>query len=185
MATRDFRGLRRDIGIALNGRSRTLYETAKAVGRRSGDIQRVVRQMHAEGILQAGDAEPTRGTEYWLDERYADALEEAVTDAQPPGMVSSEQRMLELRAPEVGALYAVLGQRHLSTLISWAAEWGGDGEWLIALARGTSKMQGDQLTKELQDAGFHCRQLRIGEVVEGRRLPQMAQGFDEPARSRR
>jgi hypothetical protein len=179
MATKDFRGLRRDVATALNGRRRTLYETAKAVGWRSGDIQRVVRQMHAEGILVADAEAPTRGTHYWLDQRYADALAEAVADAQPPGLLTSHQRMLELTAPDVEGLYEVLGKAHLSTVISWAAEWGGDGEWLVALSTSASKLAADRLVGALQKAGFTCRQRRVGDLFDGQRLQLLAVGVDD------
>jgi len=168
-----------DVAVALSDRQRTLYETAKALGRRSGDIQRVVRQMHADGVLEADADQPTRGTLYWLAPEYSGALNAALLDSQPDGQLAEHQRVLQLVAPEVGALYRVLGRSDLTAVVAWASEYGGDGQWLIALRREAGKVQADRLLGALQDAGFTCQQYRVGEVLSGDALRRLAVAVDD------
>ena len=59
-------------------------KTSKALGRRPGDIQRALRQMHADGQLEASDPKPVRGTLFWFNEGYAEELEAALAEASPP-----------------------------------------------------------------------------------------------------
>jgi hypothetical protein len=126
-------GSRRDIAVALNGRERTLYETAKALGLRSGDIQKTVRQMHSEGVLRASDPEPVRGTLFTLREEYVADLDEALRANQAPGVVAPHQTLLLLRAPSKASLDKLLGRADLVAPVSWAARCGSGREMLLAI----------------------------------------------------
>jgi DNA-binding PadR family transcriptional regulator len=179
VGTDSLRGLRLDVAVALNGQHRTLYETAKALGRRSGDIQRVVRQMLAEGVLVADTDPPTRGTLYSLAPEHVETLEAVLGDTQPHGQVVESQRVLVLTAPDGARLYRALGRSDLTAVVSWAAEFGGDGQWVIALSRAASKLQADRLQIALQALGFDCEQRRVGEVLSADALRRLAAAVDD------
>jgi hypothetical protein len=181
MAAPNFRGLRLDISVALKGRRRTLYETAKALGRRSGDIQRLVRQMHAERMLEASDPEPTRGTFYWLDERFHEDLEDALRTTQPAGQLAPGQRLMRVHAENSDRLYEVLQQVDLTASVSWAAECGEDGSWFLALTPEASWLEAEQLQAALRRSGFDCRRDMIGEVLTGDALRRVATSIVERA----
>lgn len=178
----NFRGLKRDIAVALRGRKRTLYETSKAMGRRPGDIQRALRQMHAEGLLKASEAKPVRGTLFWFNEEHAEALDAALAEATPAGQLRSEQRTLAIEAPEDADPYPVLGRGDLSGLVAWVAEWGGDGELLVGMAHDVPKRSADQLVGALREAGIKCQQRRIGEISAGVETRRHAIAVEEAKR---
>jgi hypothetical protein len=169
-AAGNFRGLRREVAVALRGRKRTLYETSKALGRRPGDIQRALRQMHAEGQLKASDPKPVRGTLFWFNEEHAEALEVALAEASPPGQITAEQRLLAIVAPQESDPYLVLERGDLNGAIAWVVEWGGEGELLIGLAPGTPERSAKQLVGALREADIKCTQRRVGEVSDGEQL---------------
>jgi hypothetical protein len=174
-----FRGLRREIAISVRDRKRTLYEISKAVGRRPGDIQRSVRQMYAEDLLKADDPQPVRGTHFWFNEEHADALEAAAGSDRPVGQLVAEQRMLAIASPEHADLYSVLRRSELTTVVSWAAEWGGDGELLIGLVPGTTKQAADRLVAALRDAQVGCIQRRVGQLIGSDELRRLADGVKD------
>jgi hypothetical protein len=174
VASDPFRGLRREIAIALrDGQRRTLYEISRAVARRPGDIQRTVRQMHAEKLLDADSAEPVRGTQFWFNDEFAEVFEASLMDSRQAGQIVSEQRMLEVSSPPSADLYGVLGRPDLNGTISWAAEWGGDGEWLIALLPDAGKEAADRLVGVLRSAGIECEQRRVGQVLSAEELRRL------------
>lgn len=182
MPSATFRGLRRDVALAVHGRKRTLYEIGKATGRRASDVQRATRQLHAEGVLEASDPEPTRGTLFWLSRDFADELEQAVADDRPVGQLLANQRVLQVRADADADLYTVMGRPDVGGLISWAAECGGDGELLVAMVEGTTKAQADRLAHALRRAGASCAHRRVGDLLTPRDLRGAAaslQAIDE------
>lgn len=182
MSAANFRGLRREIAVVLRlPRKRTLYEASKALGRRPGDIQRTVRQMYSEGLLEASDPKPVRGTLFWFAEEYAEELDEALTEDRPPGQLSTEQRVLAIEAPNGVDPYRVLGRNDLNGLISWVAEWGGDGELLIGMAQGTALLAVEQLIGALRESDIVCVQRRMGEIMDGAGLRRLAIGKAESA----
>lgn len=181
MVAANLRGTRRDIAVAVRGeRKRTLYEISKAMGRRPGDIQRTVRQMFAEDLLLADDPNPGRGTHYWFNETdHAEALEAALEDARPAGQLASEQRLLAVSAPEGADPYTVLGRGDLNGAISWIAEWGGDGELLIGMAKGTPLRLAQQLVAALGEQNIKSVQRRVGELMTGDDLRRFVTAVDE------
>jgi hypothetical protein len=174
-----FRGIRREIALALrDGRERTLYEISKAVARRPGDIQRTVRQMHVEKLLLADSDEPTRGTLFRFNDAFSEVLEESLADSRPTGQMAYEQRTLQIMSPESVDLYRLLGRAELNGMISWAAEWGGDGEWLLTMLPGTEKDAVDRLVGVLRSAGIRCQQRRVGQILSAGQLRRLIGGVD-------
>lgn len=170
----NFRGLRLDVAVALSDTSkqRTLYEIAKALGRRSGDIQRVVRQMTTEGILGSSDTPPTRGTYYWLKPEQLDALEHALMTTQPEGQLIEHQRAIRVRAKSGPTLMRILRQVEYSAMVSWAAEC--DGGWLLALMPSAQVEESLRLETALENAGFKCDAYRLGTVMSADTLRRKA-----------
>jgi hypothetical protein len=174
VASDPFRGIRREIAIALrDGQRRTLYEISRAVARRPGDIQRTVRQMHTENLLHADSDEPVRGTQFWFNNEFAEVFEASLADSRQAGQMLAEQRTLEVSSPEDTDLYGVLGRPDLNGTISWAAEWGGDGEWLIALLPDAGKEAADRLVGVLRSAGIRCQQRRVGQLLSAEELRRL------------
>lgn len=176
-----FKGQRREIAVVLNGQKRTLYETAKALGRRSGDIQKVLRQMHAEGILGPGDEEPTRGTEFWLDEGYAEALEDALRSDQLPGMIAVDQDLLILRSPSREALERVLSRPDLTAAIGWAARLGANNEMLIAIAKTAGPTELGALRSALEAADIKVKGHRTADLMDAQTMRLRFAGSREVA----
>jgi hypothetical protein len=174
-----FRGLRRHIAVALDGRKRTLYEVSKAVGRRPGDIQRTLRQMLAEELLCADSPEPTRGTQFWLNPDVSDELAEAVAGHRAPGQLAPEQRILELNAPADRDPFVVLARSDLNGFVEWFAEWGGDGEMLIGMTPDAGQIAAQRLTGALRKAGIGCIQRRVGEVGDRGALRALTAGITD------
>ena len=174
MAAPAFRGVRRDIALALSGeRRRTLYETAKAIGRRSGDIQRSFRQMHDEGLIEA-DSPPTRGTEYWLSEAAKAALMEEIAETTVPGTIAERQRLYVMTAPDPPTFYELLGQTDVAGVIAWAAELGGQGEWLVALDLKSSPAEAARLSTAVRAIGFSCQDLLVQSILGAAQLRQLS-----------
>jgi hypothetical protein len=176
-----FKGQRREIAVALNGRKRTLYETAKALGRRSGDIQKVLRQMHAEGILGPEDEEPTRGTEFWLKESYADALEDALQSDQLPGMVGSDQHILLLKSAKQDILNLVLSRADLTGGVAWAARIGSE-EMLIAISPEAGEPEINALHSALEAVDIDVSRYRAMAVTDGEAMRRNAIAGKEASR---
>ena len=145
--------------------------------------------MHSEGLLKDdADGTPVRGTQFWFNEQYGDALDEALADERPAGQLLAAQRVLSV-APkgEEGDPYAVLGRPDLNGAISWVAEWGGDGEVLVGMAPETPKRMVDQIVRALREADLKCTQRRVGELMSGdlfrREATAIDYGVKEPVKS--
>src|SRR4051812_38311076 len=108
MGVSPFRGMRRDIALALAERERTLYETAKALGRRSGDIQRPLRQMLDEGLLRSDSPEPTQGTLYHLSEEAFELLAAEINENVVAGLLAERQRLLVINTTDPRPFYELL-----------------------------------------------------------------------------
>jgi len=165
---------RRDIAVVLNGRELTLYETAKALGLRSGDIQKTVRQMHADGVLLASDPEPVRGTLFSLAERYVDELEQALRTNQDPGVVAEHQTLLFVNAPSKSALDRVLGQADLVAAISWAARCGSGTEMLLAIDPELDVGDLGRLESALEASGVAVATSTVTALMDAQRLRSAA-----------
>jgi hypothetical protein len=180
MSPASFQSLRRrEIAGAVRERKRTLYEISRALGRRPGDIQRTLRQMHAEKLLHASDPEPGRGTFFWFNDDHADALEQALAENLPPGQLGAEQRVLAIKCLEDADPYQVLGRKDLNGPVAWVAEWGGDGEFLVGMASDAPKQAVDRLVRALHKAGVKCTQRRIGEVLDRSALRHLTEAVDD------
>jgi hypothetical protein len=164
-----FSGQRLEIAAVLSDRKATLYETAKALGRRSGDIQKALRQMHKEGIVEAGDPEPTRGTEFWLSGTYLEALEDALKQGQP-GQLRPNQDLLYLRAEGEAAYRAIFARARDTAAVEWAARLGGDGEYLLALSPEASGAQASSLRGALEAADVTVRSWRTAEFYSAEEM---------------
>jgi hypothetical protein len=176
------KGLQLEIAVVLSTRPRTLYETATAVGRKSGDIQRTLRKMHEEGWVAADAAEPVQGTQYWLHPDRRHEFEAALETAQLPGLLVEGQRILEIAAVDLGAIYEVLERVELSAPIAWLIELDGSNRRLLGLHGDTSMLQAQRLQAALQAAGIECRPGRVGARIDGRTLREHAAGVLEAAR---
>lgn len=172
MSSRLFRGLRLEIAIVLNGQRRTLYETAKALGLRSGDIQKSLRQMYDEGLLLASDPEPVRGTLFWLDPDHQNALIEALRGGEGVlGLLKENQDFLLVKSSTRTALDEVLARDDLAVTISWAARLGGGAEMLLAIALDTPENEFGRLWRMLEDAdGVEVSQHHTARVLDARAL---------------
>jgi hypothetical protein len=180
MSSRLFRGLRLEIATVLNGQRRTLYETAKALGLRSGDIQKVLRQMHSEGLLLASDAEPVRGTLFWLAPDREDELIEAMRGgAGIVGLVGENQDLLLVKAPNQTALDEVLVRDDLAVCVAWAARLGGNGEMLLAMATDASERDLRRLWRMLENADIAVSQYRTAKVIDASDLRSNVHAAEE------
>jgi hypothetical protein len=182
VAAPNLKGLQLEIAIALSTRRRTLYETAIAVGRKSGDIQRTLRKMHEDGWVVADAGELVQGTQYWLNPDRRDEFESALETAQLPGLLAEGQRILEVTAANLGAFYAVLERAELSAPIAWLIELDGGDRRLLALDGNITKLQAERLQAGLQAAGIDCRPGRVGARIDGRTLREHAAGVLEAAK---
>lgn len=159
-----FTRLRLDIALVYSGRRRTLYEGAKALGKPSGSIQRAVRRMHEDGALEASDREPTQGTLYWLNPDADEALEKALVDSAPTGMLTNGQRYMEVRLAERRELHKVLSRQEFGGLVHWAAELDSDERWLVAIAPWATRLQADRMRAAMTAAGAECALRRVGDL---------------------
>lgn len=169
MAEERFRGVRLEIATVLNGRWRTLYQAATALGRRSGDIQKALRQMHAEGILEAEHDEPEPGTRFRLVEVHEGALSEALRTDQLPGLVQEGQDLLLLSAPSRLALNEVFVRGDLTAVVSWTARLGGTA-MLVAIAPKATEVDYNRLLTVLEAKGVGVGSYRTATVADGRAL---------------
>ncbi|HEY5197941.1 MAG TPA: hypothetical protein VIJ51_13035 [Solirubrobacteraceae bacterium] len=182
MAAPVFRGLRRDVALALSGeRRRTLYETAKVLGRRSGDIQRLMRQMHDEKLIEADSPEPTQGTEYWLSKDGTAALLEEIAEGVIPGVLSEHQQLLLIKAADAGEFLGLIGRRDLAGIVGWASQLGGNGEWLLALEPRVQQVQAIRFVVSLQKLGFSCTTYRVQNVVDADELRRLSAAAEDLA----
>lgn len=129
--------------------------------------------MHAETLLRADSDEPVRGTQFWFNDDFAAAFEASLADSRQAGQMAAEQRTLEVSSPEDADLYGVLSRPDLNGTISWAAEWGGDGEWLIALLPDAGQDAAARLVQALRRAGIRCRQRRVGQILTGEEMRRL------------
>lgn len=170
MAVERFKGVRLEIATALYGRWLTLYQTAVAVGRRSGDIQKALRQMHAEEVLVAEDEEPERGTRFRLAEEFEEALAEALRANQIPGLLEVGQDFLVLRAPSRTVLNSVFARGDAAAVVSWAMRLGSANEMLVAVAANATEVDYVRLLTVLEQAGVEVGSHRAGPVSDARQL---------------
>lgn len=170
MADERFRGMRLEIATVLNGRWRTLYQTARALGRRSGDIQKSLRQMHAEGVLMSEDEKPEPGTRYRLADGLEGPLAEALRADQIPGLLEAEQDLLILSAPSRTALNAVFARGDLAAVTSWAARLGDGTTMLLAVAPRATEADYGRLLTVLEADGIQVGSHRAAAVFDGRAL---------------
>jgi DNA-binding PadR family transcriptional regulator len=179
MVAPGLRGLRKEIALALSDRERTLYETAKAVGRRSGDIQRSLRQMVDEEIVKASDPEPTRGTEYILTDAGRTLLEQELDVVLVPGLFAANQRFLRITAPDEAPLQAVFRQREFAAMLGWAVELGGSDEWLLGLRPGLGRHGMSRLRDALKAAEVTCREHVAQEVLTADQFTRIGAALDD------
>jgi hypothetical protein len=172
MSSRLFRGLRLEIAIVLNGQQRTLYETAKALGLRSGDIQKVLRQMHDDGLLLASDPNPVRGTLFWLNPERQDELIAALRGGDGAlGVLKENQDLLLVKSSTRTALDEVIGRDDLAVTIAWAARLGGGAEMLLAIALDAPEREFGRLWRMLEDTdGIEVSQLHTAKVLDAAAL---------------
>lgn len=164
------KGLQLEIATVLRDRRRTLYETAVAVGRRSGDIQRSLRQMHSEGVLEAEHEEPEAGTRFWLAPGYDELLADSLQAGRLPGLVQENQDLLLLNAPSRQALNAVFAQGDLAAVISWATRLGGATAMLVSVAPQATELDYNRLVSVLESQGVGVSSYRTAKVCDGDRL---------------
>jgi hypothetical protein len=174
MGVSPFRGMRRDIALALAERERTLYETAKALGRRSGDIQRPLRQMLDEGLLRSDSPEPTQGTLYHLSEEAFELLAAEINENVVAGLLAERQRLLVINTTDPRPFYELLGRKDLSGIIIWASDLGAGGEWLLALNPKADIVAAGRLHVALAKADIAYRELRVEAVLDATQLKQLS-----------
>ena len=155
MAAGRFRGIKRLIAVALlNGDERTLYEIAKLLGKRSGDIQKVLHQMVEEGIVIGDSPEPVRGTQFHLNPDVVSEVEELLQADQAPGTVVVNQRLLTLKAPDGSeAIEEVLMRPDATGAVAWVAQGSDDYEMLVALRPAAEPAEVARLVKPLRALG--------------------------------
>lgn len=170
MAAERFRGLRLEIATVLIGRRLTLYEAARALGKRSGDIQKTLRSMHAEGVVVCEDEEPERGSRFSLAEEFEQELSEALRADQIPGLIGPDQDFLLLAASNHRALDEVFARGDLSAAVSWGARLGSATSMLVAIAPKASESDYLRLLAALEAAGVEISSHRSATVSDGRTL---------------
>jgi hypothetical protein len=177
MATQRLKGVRLAIATVLNGRWRTLYQTAAVLGRHSGDIQKPLRQMLGEGMVETEvPGEPEPGTRFRLVESYEEALAEALRADQIPGLVESNQDLFLLTAPSQEALDLTFAKGDLAATVSWAARLGSRTQMLLAVAPNASEEDFRRLSRELESAHIKIDSYRTASVLDGRRLRATSKG---------
>lgn len=139
MSATPLKGLRLDIALSMvDGQSRPLYEIAKRLGKRSGDVQRAVRGLVEDGVLSPSDAVPSRGTLYTLTDGWAEQVREEFTVASRPGVLVADSTFVLVEAPSLSAFLRALGAPGVATGVAWAAPSHNYRTWLLGLATGLS-----------------------------------------------
>src|SRR5262249_38917105 len=123
-------------------------------------------------ILGPPDEEPTRGTEFWLMDHYAEALEDALRSNQVPGMIDPDQSLLLLRSATQSALNEVLSRADLTGGVAWAARIG-SGEMLIALAPEVSESELIALHSALETVDIDISRYRTMDVMNGEAMRRL------------
>jgi len=167
MAEAPLKGLRLEIATVLNGHPRTLYQTAKAVRRRSGDIQKTLRQMHAEGLLEAEHEPPEPGTRFELAADGEAALVEALGGGGLPGLIAPDRDLLLLRAPSQAALDAVLALGDVTATIAWGVRLGDRTSMLVALAPHAGEGDFRRVSRVIEEAKIEVESFRAASVDDG------------------
>src|SRR6218665_1365853 len=173
---RSFRSAaRRDIGLVFAERPRTLYEASKALGRQTGSIANLTKRMVQEGVLEASDDPPVRGTTYWLASHARPLLKAATEQSQPTGRLQPQQHLLLIDSRDrETALQRVIANPEHSTAISWAADIDGTSRLLIALSPDATALAARNLYVDLESAGIDCARRMVGELLSADDLRRQA-----------
>jgi|SRR5215211_42607 len=175
-------GRRREIAALLTERDMTLYELAKAMGKPSGSIYRLVHRMVADEILMADPYPPTRGTLFSLNPLHGELLREGLGGETGTGTLFPNQRLVLVEGIGVASLYDVFARMSSAASIAWVAEVGGIA--LLALFPDTSKVQADRLAIALERAGGTVRSGYVGEVLAGDAVRRAGATMDDLTRAR-
>lgn len=181
MAEALLRGLRLEIATALNGRWLTLYQTARALGRRSGDIQKSLRQLHAEKVIVCEDEVPEQGSRFSLAEGFEQVLAEALRADQIPGLLEGDQDLLLLKAPSRRALDTVFARGEVTAVVSWATRLGSATSMLVAIAPKATEGDYGRLLSVLEAAEIEVDSHRTASISDGRTLRATAIASTEAA----
>jgi hypothetical protein len=145
-------GRRRKIAAAVSEEKRTLYEIAKALGLRSGDIQSMVHRMRADEILVADSEELVQGCQFWLAEGYAEQLDGPLETKTPPGLIFGGQLLVEVDVSARDRFYAIVLRRDLTAEVAWTTELD-TNRVLIGMTADASSLDVDRLRAALNTAG--------------------------------
>jgi hypothetical protein len=180
-SARDFRGSRRDLALVFSEKPRTIYEAAKALGRPTGSIYRLVQRMADANLLLADSDPPVRGTMYRLNPEARAALDEAAAGAHATGLLMQGQKLLVVRGgPGRLALQQLLLRPTVAGALAWAATVDGGG-MLLALAPDAASLQRDKLAVALEQADFKYREIDVGEIFAAGDVRARAQALLEVA----
>ena len=181
MPTATLRGNRHEIAMLVSESSRTMKEIARAMGKPSGAIYRLVHRMIDDGVLEADSDPPTRGTLFSLNPAYRDRLDEGAVDDLPAGSLAVNQRTLTVRAKKRQQLYGVLRHPAASGIVAWLAEVDGSGGFLLALHPDCSMLQQDRLVLALERSEVAVRAGRVACILAGDELRRAVDTMDQLA----
>ncbi|MDX6648716.1 MAG: hypothetical protein QOJ97_667 [Solirubrobacteraceae bacterium] len=179
MTTLPLRGRRREIASLLSEKPRTLYETAKAMGKPSGAIYRIVHRMVDDGVLDADPNPPTRGTLFSLSDVYRERLHDGLSDDQATGVLVPNQRVVLVSDLTPAQLYGVIEHTSLAACIGWLVELEAGSTFLLGLHLDVTMLQAHRLAVALERSGGDVKGGRIGEILAGDALRRAAATMDE------
>jgi hypothetical protein len=134
--------------------------------------------MVQEGVLEASDNPPVRGTTYWLTEDAKPLLKSATEQSQPTGRLQPQQHLLlvDSRDREI-ALQRILADPDHSAAISWAADIDGTSRLLIALAPDATARTVRNLYVDLEAAGIDSSRRTVSELLSADDLRRQAVSY--------
>jgi len=170
LSSRDFRGTRLAVSLALLQGAMAASQLARHLGKPTGSIFGVLRRMVADGILEIDTDAPTRGTLYSLTPAAREILREVEREPDAIGRIERDQKLLLVESPAaMTTAQEVLAEGRASNLIVWAAET--NGGWLLSLDTDSSYPV-YQLRMALETAGAPSRELSVGDVLSGAELQE-------------
>lgn len=169
-----FRGLKREIALATAGRSLTQQEIAVALGRNAADIQKTLRQMVADDIVEPLGGEQTRGTRYRLHAGFEASLEQELEAEQAPGVVLAGQRVMLVKATSVLKLNAVVGDLASMAAVAWAAPGASSRELMLVLRSDATTGQVGDLEMALERIGAEYPVHHVTGAISGKAMRGLA-----------
>jgi DNA-binding MarR family transcriptional regulator len=164
-----FRGARwLDIAAALCDQSLTLAQCAHVLGVSRGTIYRQVHDMVKAGLVEHDGATIGHGTRFHLAPHHRDALDCALGEHQPPGVLQKLQPVLFLiDRPGILDVARALAPGDISAVVIWVVQMD-DDTLVLGLNREAPAVARARLRAALEAARISCHAGRVSEVHPGK-----------------